>query len=176
VNKYLAVGEVLKPQGVRGEIKVRPITNDPTRFEDMEEGFWEINGAYVPMKTEFVRFDGSAVYLRIEGVNDRDAAEALRGRLMYVDRAHAVQLEEGQYFIVDLIGLKASDTNGNELGVITEVMQPGGNDVYVITDKKRRKETLIPVIEGVVTNTDLEGGTITFDAKRLGEVAVVDDI
>lgn len=176
MNKYIVVGEVLKPQGVRGEIKLRPITDDPGRFEKLKDAFWELNGEYVPVKLRFVRFDGTAVYLKIEGVEDRDEAEKLRGRLLCVDRDHAVKLEEGTYFIVDLVGLRGIDTDGNELGVLSEVMQPGTNDVYVFTDKKRRRETLVPVIAGVVVNTDIEGGTITLSADRLREVSLTDEI
>ncbi|MBR5380671.1 MAG: 16S rRNA processing protein RimM [Clostridia bacterium] len=176
MNAYLAVGEVLKPQGISGEVKVRPITNDPMRFEDAKELYLEENGAYSPIQARFVRFDGSAVYLRLQGVEDRNAAETLRGRLLYVDRAHAVDLGEDENFIVDLIGLRGEDSEGNPLGVLTEVMQPGGNDVYVFTDKKNRRETLVPALKSVVLKTDVEGGQMILDAKRLGEVAVVNDL
>ena len=176
MNAYLAVGEILKPQGILGEVKVRPITNDPMRFEGAKALFLEEDGAYTSVKTRFVRFDGSAVYLRLEGVEDRNAAEALRGRLLYVDRAHAVQLDEDENFIVDLIGLAGEDSEGNPLGVLTGVMQPGGNDVYVFVDRKNRRETLVPALKSVVVCTDLEGGRMILDAKRLSEVAVINDL
>ena len=173
---YLSVGEILKPQGVRGEIKVKPLTNDVARFEDLEDAYLEENGVYRPIKTKLVRLDGDAVYLRVEGIEDRDAAETLRGKLIYVDRAHAVELTEDEDFIVDLIGLRGIDDEGNEWGVITDVMQPGGNDVYVFTDKKRRRETLVPALKSVVIETNYEEGYMKLSAKRLGEVAVTDDI
>ena len=176
MKPYLAVGEVLKPQGIRGEIKLRPLTNDPMRFEDADTLFLEDKGVYTPAKARFVRFDGSAVYLKLEGVDDRDAAEALRGRLLYVDRAHAVPLDEGEYFIVDLIGLTGYSSDGRCLGTLTEVMQPGGNDVYVFLDKARRVETLVPALNSVVLETDLEGGRMLLDAKRLSEVAVENEV
>lgn len=174
--KYLSVGEILKPQGVRGEVKVRPLTNDITRFEDLEDAFFEENGVYTPIKTQLVRLDEDAAYLKIEGVEDRNAAEELRGKLIYVDREHAVELGEDEDFIVDLIGLKGIDDEGNEWGVITDVMQPGGNDVYVFTDRKNRRETLVPALKSVVIETNYEEGYMKLSAKRLGEVAVTDDI
>ncbi len=176
MDKYLAVGEILKPQGVHGEVKVRPLTNDITRFEDLEEAFFEEKGAYTPVKTRFVRCDGDAAYLKIGGVEDRNQAELLRGKLLYVDRAHAVELDEDENFIVDLMGLKGVDDEGTEWGVITDVMQPGGNDVYVFTDKKTRRETLVPALKSVVLKTDVEGGVMLLSAARMREVAVTDDI
>lgn len=176
MNEYLAVGEILKPQGVRGEIKLRPLTNDPSRFADAEVLFLESGGVYSPIGTRLVRIDDDAVFLKLDGVDDRNAAEALRGRLLYVDRAHAVKLSEDENFIVDLIGLKGIVSDGRCLGVLTEVMQPGGNDVYVFTDKASRKETLVPALKSVVLKTDLENGEMVLDAVRLGEVAVENDL
>ena len=125
MNAYLAVGEVLKPQGISGEVKVRPITNDPMRFEDAKELYLEENGAYSPIQARFVRFDGSAVYLRLQGVEDRNAAETLRGRLLYVDRAHAVNLGEDENFIVDLIGLRGEDSEAIKSGHKQTTSSPG---------------------------------------------------
>ena len=172
MKPYLAVGEVLKPQGIRGEIKVKPLTNDPMRFEDASVLYLEDKGAYTPLQARFVRFDGSAVYLLLEGISDRNAAEALRGRLLYVDRAHAVELDEDEYFIVDLIGLEGVDSEGRSLGTLTEVMQPGGNDVYVI--KTSRGEMLLPALKHVIPTVDVKNGLVTVDEKRLPEVAVCD--
>lgn len=176
MNEYLAVGEILKPQGVRGEIKLRPLTNDPARFEDVKELYLEQNGEYSPIGARLVRITEDAVYLKLEGIDDRNAAETLRARLLYVDRAHAVQLSEDENFIVDLIGLKGLDSDGNELGILTDVMQPGGNDVYVFENRSLRRETLVPALKSVVLKTDLENGIMLLDAKRLTEVAVTDDI
>ncbi len=176
MTEYLLVGEILKPQGIAGEIKVKPVTNDPMRFDGADTLYLLKHGVYTPVKSRFVRFDGAAVYLKLEGVNDRNAAETLRGEALYVDRAHAVELGEDEYFIVDLIGLKGVDSEGRELGVITEVMQPGGNDVYVFTDKRARRETLVPALKSVVVKTDFESGVMLLDAGRLKEVAVENDI
>ena len=176
MTEYLAVGEILKPQGINGELKVRPITNDPMRFEDAREVYLEDKGAYVPLKAKFVRFDGQAVYLRLENVNDRNAAEELRGRLLYVDRAHAVELGEDEHFIVDLVGLKGYDENGRELGELTEVMQPGGNDVYVFVNRRTKKELLVPAIKRAILSTDVAGDRMILYSKALEEVAVENDI
>ena len=176
MKEYIEVGQILKPQGIKGEVKLMPLTDDPLRFEGENTFFLEENGAYTPVVTRFSRFDGQAVYLSVEGVNDRNAAEKLRGRYLLVDRAHAAQLDEDEFFIVDLIGIRGFDETGKSYGVLKEVMQPGGNDVYVFVDKAARKEYLIPALKSAVTLTDPEKGEMVFDSKRLSEVCVVNDI
>ncbi|MBR4441777.1 MAG: 16S rRNA processing protein RimM, partial [Clostridia bacterium] len=114
-----------------------------------------------------------AVYMTFEGVTDRNAAEALRGEFIYIDRAHAVQLPEDANFICDLIGCEGVDTNGRRLGRMVDVMQPGGNDVYVFHGPLG--EVLVPALKSVVTEVNVEEKRIVFDAKRLNEVAVFDE-
>ena len=155
MKEYIEVGQIVKPQGIKGEVKVIPITDDPLRFEGENTFYFEENGAYTPVTARFSRFDGQAVYLSIEG---------------------AAQLGEDEYFIVDLIGLNGFDETGKSYGTLTEVMQPGGNDVYVFVDRKARKEYLIPALKSVVTSTDPEKGEMVFDSKRLNEVSVINDI
>lgn len=174
MQQYLATGEILKPQGVQGELKVKPLTNDPNRFYELKDAYFENNGVYEPIKVKLVRIDEDAVYLKISGIEDRNAAELVRGKFIYVDRAHAVELSEDEDFIVDLIGLEGRLSDGRAIGRITDVMQPGGNDVYVFRDKQRRVETLVPALKSVVIETNTEGGYMLLDAKRFGEVSVED--
>ncbi|MBQ3667858.1 MAG: PRC-barrel domain-containing protein [Clostridia bacterium] len=95
---------------------------------------------------------------------------------MYEDRAHAVELGEDEHFIVDLVGLKGYDENGRELGELTEVMQPGGNDVYVFVNRRTKKELLVPAIKRAILSTDVAGGRMILYSKALEEVAVENDI
>ena len=174
MNEYLAIGEVLKPQGVRGDVKVRPITCDIFRFEDLEEVYFLKNDQYEKIGVSLVRMDEDAVYLHFDCISDRNAAETIRGFLLYVDRAHAVELEEDENFIVDLIGLKGVDDEGNEYGKLVDVMQPGGNDVYVFRD--RRREVLVPALKTAILKVDLEERVMLMSAARLREVAVFDEV
>ena len=173
MNEYLAIGEVLKPQGVRGDVKVRPITCDIFRFEDLEEVYFLKNDQYEKIGVSLVRMDEDAVYLHFDGISDRNAAETIRGFLLYVDRAHAVELEEDENFIVDLIGLKGVDDEGNEYGKLVDVMQPGGNDVYVFNGPLG--EVLVPALKIVVLEVNVEEKRILLDAQKLSEVAVFDE-
>jgi len=173
MQEYLLIGEITKPQGVQGELKVRPITCDPYRFEGMKNAFVKEGEKYREVKISVRRVGEDAIFLRMEGVNTRNDAENMRGTMLYIDRAHAVELDEDSSFLCDLVGLKGVLTDGTEIGTLTDVMQPGGNDVYVFTRKK--KEILVPALKSVVVKVDLENGIMLLDSARMAEVAVYDE-
>ena len=173
LSEYLMIGEIVKPQGVRGEVKARPCTCDVARFEGLETVYVERGGGYAPMQIRVNRLGDDAVYMNVEGVSDRDAAEALRGTKLYIDRAHAVALDEDSNFLTDLYGLRGAVDDGRDLGKLTDVMQPGGNDVYVF--RGPLGEVLVPALKSVVLAVDLEAGEMRLSGKRLDEVAVFDE-
>ena len=172
-SEYIMIGEFTKPQGVRVEVKLRPITCDISRFEGLERVYVERDGAFVPLNIRVNRISEDAVFLNVEDIGDRNAAEKLRGVKAYVDRAHAVELDENSDFICDLIGIKGLVSDGRELGRLTEVLQPGGNDVYVFEGSLG--QVLIPALRSVVLKVDYDAGEMLFDAVRFGEVAVLDE-
>jgi 16S rRNA processing protein RimM len=133
MNDYLLLGTIVKPQGLRGEVKLRHETGDASRFLDLDTAWIKRGSAFAPVRVESARLSGPDVYLTLEGVEDRDSAEKLRGAELYVDRAHARPLSDGEVFLADLIGLKAVDTQGNAIGTLTDVLQPGGTDVLVFS-------------------------------------------
>ena len=173
MEKYLVIGEITKPQGVRGEVKLRPITCDPERFEGLTLAYLKRGEEYIPLRLTVNRRAPDAVFLSVEGVADRNAAEKLRGELLYIDRAHAVELDEDTNFLCNLIGLRGVDDEGNPLGILRDVLQPGGNDVYVFEGP--RGEVLVPALKSVVKTVDLEAGEMVLVAARLKEVAVFDE-
>ena len=172
-NDYLMIGEITKPQGVRGEVKVRPCTCDPDRFFDLEQAYFKKGDQYVPVKIKVNRLGDDAVFMFINDITDRNEAERLRGEFLYIDRAHAVQLDEDSTFLCDLYGLHGIDDSGRDLGTLKEVMQPGGNDVYIFNGPMG--EVLVPALKSVVMKVDLEKGEMLLNAERLNEVAVFDE-
>lgn len=170
---YLLIGEITKPQGVHGELKLRPTTCDPDRFEGLTTAYLKDGDAYKPVRISVRRVGDDAIFFRMEGVETRNDAEEMRGKMLYIDREHAVELDEDTNFICDLIGLKGILTDGSEIGKIVDVMQPGGNDVYVF--KNGKSEILVPALKIVVENVDVAAGTILLNADRMREVAVYDD-
>ena len=170
LSEYLLIGQVLRPQGVRGQVKVRPDTDDPGRFLALENVFLFKDGRYVSVPVEEVSVRDDGVYLRLNRAETRDEAEKQRDSLLYIDRAHAVKLNENETFICDLIGCRAVDKNGNEIGKVSDVLQPGGNDVYVI--KTPKGEMMLPALRYVIPTVDAANGVIVIDETRLKEVAV----
>lgn len=173
-SEYLLIGEITRPQGVRGEMRVRPYTDDPMRFEDLDAVYVCHGDEYEMRGMRFVRLASEdVVIIRMDGVEDANAVEKLRGEKLYVDRAHAVELPEDADFIVDLIGCRVVDDEGEEWGKITDVMQPGGGDVYVINGP--RGEVLAPALKSLVLSVDTREGLMRISAARMREVAVLED-
>ena len=117
-----------------------------------------------------VRVGDGAVYLGLRGVPDRNAAELLRGKLLTLPREDAPALEEGRYYIADLLGAVVSDEAGEEIGILSDVRQ-AATDIYTV--KSGEKEIMFPAVKGVIVKIDVEGKRITVDKKRFGEVAVL---
>ena len=173
-QEYLQIGEIVRPQGIRGEVKLRAMTEDMSRYARLESVFLKKNGRMEEKKVLKGRsYDGFA-FLQLEGVNDRDAAEALRGTEVYIDRAHAIKLGEDENFVCELIGLEAVDENGEKIGKLRDVLKPNSVcDVYVFDTA--RGELMIPALKRVVRRVDLETGKMILDSQALGEVAVWED-
>jgi 16S rRNA processing protein RimM len=172
LDTHLAIAELLKPQGLNGQLKARPITADPSRFFGLKTVFLKRGGAFEPVGITVDRVEDKAVYLRVDGVCDRNAAGALRSELIYIDRAHAISLPDDAEFICDLIGVAAVDDTGREIGAITDVLQPGSCDVYVFEGPLGR--VMVPALKSVVLAVDINKKTMTLSAGRLSEVAVFD--
>ena len=170
LEPYLAVGEIVKPQGIRGELKIRPLTDDPERFFALRSV--RILDQQRALRCQ--RANDGFVYARIEGVYTREAAEVLRGVLIYIRRDQAVELPEDTEFICDLIGCAATDTEGLSHGILTDVLQNGGAvDVYVF---KGEKGTLMaPALKKTVLSVDVAGKRMLLDANSLHETAVYDE-
>lgn len=173
LNSYLIVGEILKPQGIRGELKVKPITSDPDRFYDLKEVYFKKGETYEKRSVHCKRVHDGFAYLTMQSVGDRDEAEKLRGQLLYIQRKDAIALQPEEDFICDLVGCVALDTKGNKVGVLREIMQPGANDVYIIDTP--RGELLLPALKRVVIKTDVSSRTITLDENEIDTFAVWSD-
>jgi len=171
--EYLLIGEILKPQGVQGQVKVKPYTDDPERFFDLETVYFLKGDKYEPMGMRCQRIHEEMAYLTLEGVATREAAEALRGQKIYVDRAHAVELDEDEVFICDLIGCEAVDRQGNPLGRVKDVLQYGPTDVYVFDTPKG--EMMMPALKAAIPVVDVKARRVIINEDMLDEVALFAD-
>ena len=172
-NPYLLAGIIVKPQGVRGEVKLRHETDDPEHLTTLDVLYLKKGDAYEPLALLDARVSGNDVYLLLEGVADRDAAEKLRGLEVYIRRDQARPLGEGEMFIVDMIGMRAVDTAGGQIGTLTEVLQNGGTDVLVFATP--RGSMMAPFLKRLVLKLDAQAGEMVLDAQVLPEVALYEN-
>lgn len=150
--RYLAIGRVQRPHGIRGELRVEILTDYPERVAAMDHLY--LGPDHQRYSVKGVRLHKNVLLLTLEGCADRDAAEALRGLLVEIAYEDAVPLEEGEYYHFQLPGIRVETEAGEFLGEIAEVFTvPGGNDVYVVHGP--RGELLIPAIHDVVVDLDL---------------------
>jgi len=156
MEKYLEVGKVVTTHGVRGDVKVIPWC-DTANFICNFDTLYTKNGE-TAFKVVRARVLGNMAILRFEGIDDPNKADKLRQTVLYIDRDDA-KLEEGSYFVADLIGLEVYDEQGKLYGKIKDVLKTGANDVYEIDDGG--KLYYIPAIPSVVLDTDIENGKMT---------------
>ena len=162
----LVIGKIVKPQGIRGEVKVYPYTDSAEVFAQLSRVF--IGGT--EYKILNARFDGGMAYLSLRGVPDRNAAELLRDKELTIPRDEAPMPEEGSYYIADLLGSEIVTDTGMVLGTLKEIRQ-AATDIYTLETEKG--EVLFPTAKGVVLAVDVENKRITVSEKRFKEVAVL---
>ncbi|MCI8949973.1 MAG: 16S rRNA processing protein RimM [Lachnospiraceae bacterium] len=153
------VGVISSTHGVRGEVKVFPTTDDPARFRDLSEVTVDTGKASLVLTIQGVKFFKNMVILKFKGYDNINEIEPYKGCDLWIRRDQAVALEEGEYFIADLIGLHVVTDEGHDLGILDDVLKTGANDVYVVK-MDSGKEVLIPVIPECVKNVDLEEKTV----------------
>jgi 16S rRNA processing protein RimM len=155
--QFLAVGRVLRPHGLRGELRVEIHTDYPERFALYRQLY--LGSAYVPYRLEGHRFHQGVVLLTLEGIDDRNKATALQGQWVWIAMDDAVPLEEGEYYLHQVLDLRVITVDGEELGWVAEIIETGANDVYVVHGA--RGEILLPAIPEVIVKVDVQAGKMT---------------
>lgn len=160
MEDLLRVGVITSTHGIKGEVKVFPTTDDINRFKTLKEVIINKENKRDTLKITGVKFFKKMAILKFEGYDTINEIEVFKGTDIFVTRDNAVELEEGEFFIADLIGLSVITTDGLEIGILSDVLQTGANDVYVIegTDKK---EILIPAIKECIININLKEKLMT---------------
>lgn len=153
-KEFLECGRIVAPQGIKGQVRVEPWC-DPGFLAEFETVYMD----GTPVTVTDGRVQKNMAILKLEGVETRDDALALRGKMLYINRKDA-HLEEGEYFVQDLIGCSVVDIdNGADYGKIYDIRPTGANDVYYLRDDQG-KERLVPVIPSVVLEKDVDNGLI----------------
>lgn len=156
----MRVGTIASTHGIRGEVKVFPTTDDPMRFKKLKKCVLDTGREHIELEVAGVKFFKQFAILKFKGIDNINDIEKYRGKDLLVDRQNAVPLEEDEYFIVDLIGLRVVTDKGEEFGQISDVLQTGANDVLEI-DAHDGKSYLFPMTKECVPDINLESGIVT---------------
>ncbi len=167
VRELLAVGRIVKAFGIRGDVIVRPMTDNPDRFRTLKHVFLGrhedvVRQADTPAEQttiEYVHIDARGVRLRLSSIPDRTAAERSVGLLLLIAQTDRVHLEEGRYFVHELVGLTVVNEGGETLGILAEVMRMPAHDVYVVRTEEH--EFMIPAVSEFVRAVDMGARTMT---------------
>lgn len=160
MEEMLRVGVVTSTHGIAGEVKVFPTTDDVQRFKKLKEVFVDLGREQLTLHISGVKFFKNMVILRFREFGNINEVEKLVKKDLMISRDMAVPLGENENFVCDLIGLSAVTDDGTVLGRLTDVLQTGANDVYVVTDERGR-EILIPAIGQCILNVDLNEQKMT---------------
>ena len=159
--EFLRVGTIASTHGIRGEVKVFPTTDDVKRFKKLKHCFLDTGKERIPLEVESVKFLKQFAILKFEHYDNINDIEKYKGKSLYVTRENAVKLQKDEYFIADLIGMTAVSDDETLKGTLTDVIETGANDVYVIALEDGR-ELLLPAIKECILKVDVEGEQLTF--------------
>lgn len=151
--RFLVIGRVGRPHGVRGEVRVEVVTDLPERFTWLDKVYVG-NEQPRPVAVEGVRFHKSWVLLKLAGYDNRESAASLGSQWLQVPEEEGIPLAEGEYYLFQLIGMTVYSDENERLGVITEVLETGANDIFVV--RGERGEILLPDTDEVVTEIDFD--------------------
>ena len=160
MQKYFEVGQIVNTFGIKGYVKVKPFTDEITRFGELKSVYISQNSkALYKVEIEGVSYQKEMVLLKLKGIDDMTEAEKYKGAYLKIDRKDAKKLPKDTYFIADLIGLEVYTDNNELLGKLDDIFKTNANDVYVVKNKEG-KQILLPATKEVIKQIDLENEKI----------------
>lgn len=157
--KNLEIGQIVNTFGIKGFVKVNPWVNDVTRFDELKKVYIKIRKSLKELEIEEVKYHKNQVLLKFKGVETVEQAEMLRNAILEIDRKDAIPLEEGEYFIADLLESEVYTDEGEKLGILEDIFNTGSNDIYVVKNELG-KSILLPRIKEVFKEIDVENKKI----------------
>ena len=167
MEELLQVGVITQTHGIRGEVKVFPTTDDAARFQELRQVLLDTGKEQIELTITQVKFFKNLVILKFKGYDNINDIERYKRCALLVKRDDAVPLEEDEYYIADMIGMKVVTDRDEEFGILKNVMETGANDVYVI-EHPSEGEVLIPAIKECILDVDIPG--------RLMKIHVMDGL
>lgn len=155
MQEFLEIGQIVNTFGIKGMVKVKHFTDDIRRFDNLEKVYVEINKKKKQYEIEEVKYHKDMVLIKFKGIDNVEEAELFRNAFLKVNRNDEPELEEGTYYIVDLLGLNVYSDEGSLLGKLDDIFNNGSCDIYVVKDELG-KQLLLPAISDVVKEINLE--------------------
>lgn len=158
-NDFL-IGKIVNTQGIKGDMRVIPTTDDITRFELLDSVFID----NVEYKIENVRYHKQFVLLKLKGIDDMTSAERYKNKEVRIPEEWALPCEEDEYYIKDLYNMIVITNDGQTLGKIVDIIFTGANDVYVVRpQEKDSKDILLPAIKDCILDVDTDKKIMTIN-------------
>lgn len=153
MNDFIRVGKIINVHGIKGEVKIFPLTDDINRFYSLKKVYLEQENSILPLTISNIRIHKNVVLASFNEIVDRNQAEQYKGLFIIINREDAIELSENQYFISDLIGIKVYSPEGNLIGNIKDILQTGPTDIYVI--ETNNKDVLVPALKDIFKEIDI---------------------
>lgn len=155
MTKYLEIGQIVNTFGIKGMVKVKPFTDNIERFDELEKVYIENKKGKKEYEIEEVKYHKNMVLIKFKGIENPEDANLLRESYLLIDRANEKPLEEGTYYIVDMIGLDVYTDENEFLGKLEDIFNTGSNDIYVVKNELG-KQILLPAIDEVLKEIDMD--------------------
>ena len=155
----LQIGQIVNTFGIKGMVKVKPFTDDIRRFDELKNVYVERKDNQMEYEIEEVKYHKDMVLIKFKGIDKIEQAELLRNSYLSISRDSVEELEEGRYYIVDMLGLEVYTDEQILLGTLEDIFNTGSNDIYVVKNKEG-KQILLPAIQDVIKQIDMENKKI----------------
>ena len=152
-HNYLECGRIINKRGISGELKLECYCDSPASVKNVKKLYWDEEGKEAVNALSVKEYKGF-LYIKLAGIDSAEKADEVRGKILYASRDD-INIEDGKYFIADLVGLEVRDCeNGTVYGKITDVLNYGASDIYVVSDGE--KEYMLPAVDGIIVEKNLE--------------------
>lgn len=158
---YIKVGRIINTHGIKGEVKVFPLTDNVERFSDLKKAYLGDNK--VKVEIENVKYHKELAIIKFKEFDNINDVLKFKDHFIYIDEEDKVKLPKDCYFVFDIVDCTVCDTQGKKLGIVTDVIQYAANDVYVIKDEENNKSFLVPAVKEFVIEIDIHNKRIIID-------------
>lgn len=159
MSEYIQIGKILNTHGIKGFVKVMPLTDDKTRFESLETVY--IENEKLQFNIDQIWYKKNFVMIKFKEFDNVNDVLKFKDRFILINKKDAIELPKDTFFIYDIIGLRVVTMDGKDVGIVKDVLQPGSNDVYVV--KTSGKDVLVPAIKDVVKEINIEDKVMLID-------------